>query len=92
MNQYIEFKLIEKKRKTEVYSIQKKGVLFSLGIIKWFGAWRKYCFFPEEELVFDVDCLQEIIIFIKKLMDERKEVKKLIKAKKKFDTGDPKFG
>jgi len=71
MSKYIEFEVSEVKKKTTVFNIKKKDTLFSLGKIKWFGAWRKYCFFPEEEVVFDVDCLKTIILFIEKIMKER---------------------
>lgn len=89
MSKYIKFELFEKKKKTRVYSVKQHDTLFILGFIKWFAAWRKYCFYPEDGIIFDTSCLQAIIDFIKKLMDERREVRKLIKAKKKFfDTGD----
>jgi len=44
-----------------------------LGDIKWFNKWRSYAFFPEEETIYEDDCLVEIADFIKKLMDERKK-------------------
>ena len=40
----------------EVYSLN--GIF--LGTIKWHGAWRKYCFFPAKETLFDSSCLQLI--------------------------------
>jgi len=75
MKKYIKFKLIEKKDKTNVYSIFSKIGDYSLGKIKWYPAWRKYCFFPNSMTIWDTKCLLEITKFIKELMDERKEKK-----------------
>lgn len=53
------------KRKTPIYNLFSKynpGV--KLGEIKWFGAWRKYCFYPESDTIFDNKCLNYIIEFL----------------------------
>lgn len=44
-----------------------------LGDIRWHGAWRQYCFFPLDDCVWSHDCLTELGIFIKQLMEERRE-------------------
>lgn len=44
-----------------------------LGQIKWVGAWRKYCFFPECEVFFDNKCLVDIIAFTEDLMNGRRK-------------------
>ena len=78
-NKYIEFKLLERKPKTSVYSVSNikqvelDGLI--LGIIKWFPSWRQYCFFPEADCVFNIHCLNDIKEFIQDLMDERMVVK-----------------
>jgi hypothetical protein len=36
----------------------------------WYGAWRQYCFFPSEEMIFSSGCMQDIIKFIQNLMEE----------------------
>lgn len=57
--EYFNVVLIDRKTKTQVYElVSRHGE--SLGIIKWFGRWRQYCFFPEEETVFSKGCLQDI--------------------------------
>lgn len=38
---------------------------FELGKISFFGKWRKYCFYPNENTLFDNLCLSEIAIFCK---------------------------
>lgn len=64
--------MIEKKPKTNIYSVVNISGDYSLGKIKWYPAWRQYCFFPEEQTIWNKDCLQEIKIFIQKLMNDRK--------------------
>lgn len=44
--------------------IWKVGNDVLLGQIKWFAAWRRYCFYPEPETVFEQICLREIAEFI----------------------------
>lgn len=46
-----------KTRITEVTAVSS-GIL--LGKIKWYGAWRQYCFFPEPGCLFNVGCLETI--------------------------------
>lgn len=59
------------KRKTEIWQVMSvKGVF--LGDIKWFGRWRCYAFFPEEETIFNGVCLKDIEVFINQLMYKRK--------------------
>ena len=70
---YIEFKLIEEKPKTNVYAVTNNKSGYILGIIKWFGSWRQYCFFPTEETVYSNGCMKDIIDFINKLMENRKK-------------------
>ncbi len=73
MAEYIEFKLIEKKPKTEVYLIVNINNHGYLGEIKWHGPWRQYVFYPYRGTVFNMDCMRYIIDFIKELMEARKE-------------------
>ena len=48
------------KQKTSIYSIWNNNAIF-LGYIKWFPSWRKYCFFPDKETVWDNKCLMNIV-------------------------------
>lgn len=57
--------------KTKRFSINTKTGDF-IGVIKWHGAWRKYCFFPHGDTVWDSKCLNEILTFISDLMEKRK--------------------
>ncbi len=78
MSKYIEFELIDKKPKTNVYAVKKKNPINPLyvpilGYIEWYGAWRQYCFYPKGDTIFNMDCMQYIIDYIKELMEARKE-------------------
>ena len=75
MTEYIEFKLVKKLPKTDVYVVITKDFGLNLGYIKWYGGFRKYCFFPESGTVFDSKCLITIIDFIEKLTKKRKKQK-----------------
>jgi hypothetical protein len=35
-----------------------------LGIIQWYAPWRKYCFFPIGNTIWDMACLAEITQFM----------------------------
>ena len=67
-----EFIYIEKvelpKRKTPIYklfSVSNHDI--KLGEIKWFGAWRQYCFYPEGNTIFDRKCLTYINNFLEEV-------------------------
>ena len=57
---------------TKKFNIYSKSNYDLLGVIRWKNEWRKYCFFPRFDTIYDSKCLLEIVEFIKKLMDERK--------------------
>lgn len=67
---WIAFTEHETAGKTKKYFITNKESGSVIGEIKWYGAWRKYCFFPVPEIVtiFETDCLTDIISFLNKLM------------------------
>lgn len=67
---YMTFRLVEQKPKTGVYHVLNNSSGFLLGIIRWYGPWRQYCFFPEAQTLFNVGCMQDIIDFIGELREE----------------------
>jgi hypothetical protein len=75
MSEYMEFFKAGNTGKTEVYDVLSKSSGAILGHIKWYGAWRQYCFFPSPHCVFNNGCLGDIIGFVKDLMEERKRMK-----------------
>lgn len=61
-------------RKTPIYYIYSKlDETVLLAEIKWYAPWRKYCFFPEDDIVFDNKCLKEILDFINFLNEKHKK-------------------
>jgi len=67
MSKYLIFKLLEQKPKTKVIEIISKQTRERLGVIMWFGRWRQYAFFPDNETVFNVECLSDIQSYIRNL-------------------------
>lgn len=59
-------------KKTKIFNIFNKVTEDYLGIIKWNGSWRQYCFYPDSYTHWARGCLKEIYEFIEKLMEERK--------------------
>lgn len=58
--------------KTKLFIVRSNGGAV-LGEIKWFGAWRKYCFYPQIATVFDYTCLQDLaIVCMEKTAHHRK--------------------
>lgn len=65
--------LDSKNRKTDVFDVYNKDYKNHMGVIKWKTEWRQYCFYPRSNTVFSKDCLEDINVFIKTLMDKRKQ-------------------
>lgn len=82
MSSYICFdELSQNGRKTKVFMVVTKDYECDLGTVQWNPQWRKYCFYPAEDTIFDKGCLLEICNFINLLMEERK----LLQQEKKND-------
>ena len=64
---FIEFNLVEQKKKTSIYAVRNIKSQSIIGWIKWYGAWRQYCFFPEPETIYSDGCLKDIIDFIREI-------------------------
>ena len=73
-NKYIRFRKYEpgRSQKTQCWYVINKSSSDSIGHIQWYTPWRQYCFFPWNNTVWNKDCLETIIKFIKQLTDERK--------------------
>lgn len=64
-NLWIEFVELAPKPKTKVWMVRTTDELhLVIGTVKWYGPWRKYCFFPAPDSVFEQDCLGHIASFI----------------------------
>ena len=55
-----------KGRKTIIYTVKKDGWMM-LGFVKWHGAFRQYCFYPEKDTMFSKGCLELINCFLDKV-------------------------
>lgn len=45
---------------TAIYRVDNPDESVVLGHIKWYGPWRKYCFYPDAKTLFCQACLGEI--------------------------------
>ena len=55
---------LELSLKTKRFAVHSKTGAW-LGTVKWYGPWRKYCFFQnDQDCVFDPACLREIADFM----------------------------
>ncbi len=69
-NKYESFTLLTKHAKTvkgSQWSVNCNETGYRTGIIAWFTRWKKLAFFPNDDTVFNEDCLTEIAEFIKKV-------------------------
>ena len=69
---YLEFIRMDFGGKTERWKVLSKSQGSGLATIKWYGQWRQYCFFPNGNTVWNVNCLHDINKFIQRLMGERR--------------------
>lgn len=63
---------IADKEKTSVYAVRTKEKLETLGLIKWYGGFRKYSFYPYMEAIFETTCLRDIARFCEELTADHK--------------------
>lgn len=64
--------LVNEKAVTKKFSVYGKGGNAFLGYIKWFPAWRKYCF-NSTEAILDYTCMIEIAEFLKIKTDRHRQ-------------------
>lgn len=53
--------------KTRRFIIKNRTQDMIIGQIKFNSHWRQYCFYPENETVWSVGCLNDVISFIEQL-------------------------
>lgn len=68
---YIHFVQLPHNGTTTKWSCRNINSGDELGIIKWHGAWRQYCYFSTDRAVYSKGCLQDISEFISALNIER---------------------
>lgn len=47
-----------------------------LGEVRWHSPWRKYTFQPEENTVFEQDCLSDIVAFLGRVNEHHREARR----------------
>jgi hypothetical protein len=75
---YLEFHIAGDTGKTKtifIYNIRHSEVI---GEIKWYSAWRQYCFYPNHSTIWNIDCLNAVNLVITELMNDRKPKGKVI--------------
>ena len=65
---YIQFVQVVSTGKTFRWHCNNIRLGHTLGIVKWDGAWRQYCYFPEPGCVYSAGCLKDIADFIAQVM------------------------
>jgi hypothetical protein len=69
---YISFEEFVTDRKTKTFFCRNNKSNSILGVVKWHGPWRQYCFFPTASTIFSKGCLADIQNFIVQITSERK--------------------
>jgi hypothetical protein len=57
--------------KTKIFNVRTQDDRH-LGSILWHAPWRRYCFYPVENTLFDYGCMNQIAEFIEQQMAERR--------------------
>lgn len=58
---------------TKVWNVVSKSSGVTLGQVRWYSAWRRYCFFPQPETVWSPDCQRDVAAFCEAQTAARKE-------------------
>ena len=69
---YLIFTEISDTGKTLAISVDSRHRGHRLGVIKWYGPWRQYTFWPQAGCVFNRECLWNIAAFCDTLMQDRR--------------------
>jgi len=64
-------------QKTHRYRVLSKINEEELGVIRYHAHWRKFCFYPAQETIFDTDCLYELSTKLDDLGEILKESRKV---------------
>jgi hypothetical protein len=65
--EYIHFDQVQSSNKTGVYACRNNRSGGGIGTVRWYGAWRQYCFFTGVEAIFSAGCLRDIMDFLTQL-------------------------
>lgn len=78
MADHIKFSEIDLRdgRVTKAWAVMTNDGAACLGRVAWYSPWRKHCFFPSNQTLFEEDCLRRISFFIVTATEERKRERK----------------
>lgn len=76
LGKYMVARLIGPQPKTGVWSVFSKAQGDRLGVVKWFGPWRQYCYFSMDVAVFSSGCFQDLTKFLDALNKAKKAVQR----------------
>jgi|APCry1669189883_1035261.scaffolds.fasta_scaffold299619_1 hypothetical protein len=62
--------------KTAIWRVWTKDEHAIIGQVRWFAPWRKYCFFPSLDTVFEEVCLRDIASFVEARTREHRAARK----------------
>lgn len=69
---YLRFEPCQVFEKTSVWNCLSRSSGAVLGQVKWYGPWRRYCYFPACPAVYSPDCLKDIAEFLEGRMTARR--------------------
>lgn len=74
---FIEFIESKPKPKTKVWKCMNRSQKDQLGIVEWYGPWRRYAYTPTICAVYTEECLDDIKDFLAEADNQHKQKKKL---------------
>ena len=69
---HIRFEKTAQHKKTSEWVCLNKSENDDLGVIKWYGSWRQYVFYPEREVLFSAGCLKSLALFMADLREHER--------------------
>ena len=69
----IEFDGTSESGKTNIFTVFNSETQDALGRVKWYGPWRQYSFFPNENIVLEKKCMRDIATFCENITKKRVE-------------------
>lgn len=72
---YLRFIKLERPptKKTDIILIDSISHNITLGRIMWHAPWRQYCFFPDNNTLWNVGCMEDVYEVMVILKEEKKE-------------------
>ena len=68
--EYLTFeKTAQQPPKTSAWECKNAKSGTVLGIVKWYGPWRQYCYFPTVQAFYSAGCLKDVAQFIGQLKE-----------------------